>query len=68
MVFAVPAHLDYCSFRQHYAQEYSSSPALAPLRAFVKRQPSFPDDIAFGSFVNWASGAPAVCTDETATR
>ena len=47
---------------------YSSLPSLAPLRAFVKRQPSYPDDLAFGTFVNWASGAPAVCTDETARR
>jgi len=50
--------------RQRYAQEYSSSPDLAPLRAFVKKQPCFPDDLAFNTFVNWASAAPAVCTDE----
>ena len=51
-------------FLQRYAQEYSSSPALAPLRTFVKKQPCFPDDLAFNTFVNWASGAPAVCTDQ----
>lgn len=55
-------------YHEAYAREYTSK-AYLKLRAFVKEQPSHPDDLAFGTFVNWASGGPAVCSDgETAVK
>ena len=52
-------------YHEHWARHFTLSPDLAPLRAFVREQPSHPDDLAFGTFVNWASGGGALCKDDT---
>jgi len=53
-------------YHQHWAESFSAA-EQAPLRAFVRAQPSHPDDLAFGTFVNWASGQPAYCSDQLKT-
>ena len=51
-------------YHQHYADEFSRNPAFEKIRSFVQQQPSHPDDLAFGSFVNWASQQPALCSND----
>jgi hypothetical protein len=54
-------------YHEHWARSFSA-PSQAPLRTFVRLQPSHPDDLAFGTFVNWASGQPAFCSDQPTGR